>query len=94
MTKIETKNKYIEKKMNLFFFKILRVSFSERRAMANVKTNANMILSGEIELKRFPKLSIFISSNIKPPMIIGIDGVVLSSMLMILPTQMPLLFPV
>jgi hypothetical protein len=47
MTKIETKNKYIEKKMNLFFFKSLRVSFSERRATANVKTNANMILSGE-----------------------------------------------
>ena len=74
MTKIEIKNKQIEKKINLFFFKTLSVSLSESRATANVKTNAKIILSGEVLAKISPKLSILISSKIKPPMIIGMDN--------------------
>ena len=67
--------------MNLFFFKSLRVSFSERRATANVKTKAKMILSGDTLAKISPKLSILISSKIKPPMIIGMDNKKLNSAL-------------
>lgn len=74
MTKIETKNKYIEKKMNLFFFKSLRVSLSEIMATVNVKMKAKIIISGEVLAKTFAKLSILISSKTNPPMIIGMDN--------------------